>query len=687
MRAYNDFLLEIGTEELPAKGLFNLAVQLGEVFTQELTKAQLSFVAPQIFVTPRRLAILIKDLAVEQPAREIERKGPMLAAAFDEQHRPTKAAEGFARSCGVTVDQLQKSETPQGTWLVYRQQEAAKPTQELLPIFIQKTIKQLNLPKTMRWGSHDETFLRPVHWVTALLGDQTIHCELLGIKSNNQTHGHRFHYPYAITLNHPNQYLEKLTKEGYVLPDFAARRVEISAQMQRLADSKGCHVDLNETLLSEVTGLVEWPVALLGQFDERFIELPAEVIKATLEANQKSFTLWKDNKLQPYFITIANIESKNIAEVVKGNERVVHARLSDAEFFFKHDKKQKLDDYLSQLEKVSFQQKLGSLFDKTERIKMLAKHIATLLNADQNEALRSAELAKTDLVSTMVGEFPELQGVMGYYYAKAAGESLLVANAIKEHYLPRFAGDNLPNSKSGQIVALADRIDTLTSIFGINQLPTGDKDPFALRRAALGVLRILIECQLSLDLKELLKYAAESYKFKLPNSEVVQQTFDFIMERLRALYGEKNIPADVFAAVYAKNPTEPLDFDKRIRAVNEFRQLPQAQALAAANKRVSNILKETTIEGEVDAKLLKEDAERKLHQLVIERTKAIAPELQASNYTKALISLAELQQPVDAFFDKVMVMVDDKDLRNNRLRLLASLRKLFLNIADISLLQ
>lgn len=687
MRAYNDFLLEIGTEELPAKGLFNLATQLGEVFAQELTKAQLSFVAPQIFVTPRRLAILVKDLAMEQPAREIERKGPMLAAAFDEQQRPTKAAEGFARSCGVTVDQLQKSETPQGTWLVYRQKEAARPTAELLPTFIQKTIKQLTLPKTMRWYSEDEAFLRPVHWITALLGEQTIHCELFGIKSHNKTHGHRFHFPYAITLTHPNQYLKKLTGEGYVIPDFAARRAAISEQMQRLANSKACQVDLNEALLSEVTGLVEWPVALLGQFDERFIELPPEVIKATLEANQKSFTLWKDNKLQPYFITIANIESKNIAEVVKGNERVVHARLSDAEFFFQHDKQQKLENYLPQLEKVTFQQKLGSLSDKTARIMKLAEHIAKLLDYNVDEAVRAAKLVKTDLVTTMVGEFPELQGVMGSYYAKAEDESPVVANAIKEHYMPRFAGDDLPHSKAGQVVALADRLDTLVGIFGINQLPTGDKDPFALRRAAVGVLRILIECQLPLDLKELLNYAKESYKNTLPNAEVVQQTFDFMMERLRAWYGERNIPADVFAAVYAKNPTKPLDFHKRILAVNEFRQLPQAQALAAANKRVSNILKEITIEGEVDAKLLKEDAERKLHQLVIEKTKAIAPELQSGNYTKALVSLAELQQLVDAFFDHVMVMVDDMDLRNNRLRLLANLGKLFLNIADISLLQ
>lgn len=689
---HNDLLLEIFTEELPAKGLAKLSQQLADNIVLEINKAQLSFREYNVYATPRRLAVYIKDLLLQQPDYIVEKRGPAVQAAFDNNHQPTKAALGFARSCGVEMEQLQTTTTAQGSWLVFREEVAGKQAAELLPAIIQQAIKSLSLPKTMRWGNGEQAFLRPVHSVVLMLGSRVVPATLFGTTTQDKTHGHRFHYPFPIEITEPAHYLELLKNNGYVIADINERCQLITAEVQRLAHSKGGIAEPDADLINEVAGLVEWPVGLIGSFDQRFLQLPREVVSTTLRDNQKSFAvLTKDNKLLPYFITFANIESTDTAEVIKGNERVVRARLSDAEFFYTSDYKVPLVQRLEKLKSVLFQHKLGSLYDKTQRITALAEKIADILHIDKNKMARAAQLAKTDLVTSMVGEFPELQGVMGHYYALHDGESADVAIALQEQYLPRFAGDELPHTQMGYTLALADRLDTLIGIFGINQIPTGDKDPFGLRRAALGVLRILIERKLPLNLYELLENAASQYSANpLQNQEAVKQAFEFIMERLRTWYLDQNIGADVFAAVQAKMPQSPLDFHLRIQAVKEFRELPEAKALAAANKRVSNLLLKEGAEIKiqpVDAQLLVETSEQALQLAVATKIEHISPYLNAANYTAALVSLADLQGPVNNFFDHVMVMVDDQKLRENRIRLLAQLRNLFLNIADISLLQ
>lgn len=689
---HNDFLLEIFTEELPAKNLAKLSQQLADNFIIEMNKAQLTFAECKAYATPRRLAVLVSNLSLQQPDYVVEKRGPAIQAAFDENNQPTKAALGFARSCGVEISQLQTSSTSQGSWLVFREEMTGKQASELLPAMTEQAIQNLALPKTMRWGNGEQAFLRPVHSIVLMLGKEVVEAKIFGLTSSNQTHGHRFHRPFPIEITEPHQYLTLLKKEGRVIADYEERYAFITAEAQRLAQTKGGVIELDSALLQEVAGLVEWPVGLIGSFDQRFLALPREVVSTTLRDNQKSFAvLSKDCKLLPYFITFANIESTEIAEVIKGNERVVHARLSDAEFFYKSDCTAPLIDRLEKLKTVLFQHRLGTLYDKTQRITALANTLSELLAVDKTKAARAAQLAKTDLVTSMVGEFPELQGVMGHYYALHDGEANEVASALEEQYLPRFAGDQLPHTPIGGLLALADRLDTLIGIFGINQIPTGDKDPFALRRAALGVLRILIERKLPLNLFELLQQAANNYNAgQLQNTNAVAQAFDFVMERLRTWYSDQNISVDVFAAVQAKKPQSPLDFHLRIQAVQEFRELPQAKALAAANKRVSNLLLKEGSDikiQDVDAKLLVEVSEQELLLAVTNKIEHISPYLNAANYTAALVSLAELQGPVNNFFDHVMVMVEDNNLRENRIRLLAQLRNLFLNIADISLLQ
>lgn len=686
-----NFLFEIGTEELPAKNLKNILTAFTNAMSSELLYAQLSFQSIQGFATPRRLAVMIQQLALAQPAHEIERKGPALAAAFDSAGNPSKATEGFARSCNVSVADLQKKETPQGSWLIHRYVEAGKSTQALLPEMIKKIVSTLPFPKTMRWGNSEYAFIRPVHWLLMMHGTHVIDAELFGKKTGHETHGHRFHRPFAITIKNAADYTKTLHQDGMVIADFDERRKLIQTQITKMAAEKNGHGVIDEKLLDEVTGLVEWPVALCGQFSECFLTLPEEVVILTLQVHQKCFAIRNaDFKLLPYFITISNIESKDTERVVKGNERVVHARLSDAEFFYHTDKKQKLMDRLEKLKHVVYQEKLGSLYDKSERIVNLAQAMAESLNVNLEQAKRAALLCKTDLVTNMVGEFPELQGVMGYYYALSDGESREIAMALREHYLPRYAGDELPLTPLGCVIALADRLDTLVSYFAIDKIPTGDKDPFGLRRAALSLLRIIIEKQISCDLQALLQKAFQGLQLPNKNEQSVEKTFDFIMERLRSWYQEQGISADVFAAVLARRPTSPMHFDRRIKAVTEFRKLPQAQALATANKRVSNLLLkegQEDIAGDIAIELLIAPEEQVLHREVVKQLERIKPHLKEGNYTPALMALAELQPAVDHFFDTVMVMVDDEKLRDNRLRLLSSLRNLFLNIADISVLQ
>lgn len=687
----NDFLIEIGTEELPPKMLQQLVDALANGISKRLTTEELGFKKLYTYATPRRLAVLIEKLHSQQPARSIERRGPALRAAYDEQGKPTPALLGFARSCNTNPANLEKLETPQGSWLIYRSSEAGKTVKELLPTIINQALAELPIAKPMRWADLDIQFVRPVHWIVMLYGNTIIPANILGLPSSRLTFGHRVHHPRPIPLATASSYAKTLKTKGHVIADFAERRDMIRKQISKItARSKG-KAEINADLLDEVTGLVEWPVALLAEFDKTFLKLPKEALTTAMQHHQKCFPIVDAKKqLLPQFITISNLASKNKKEVMTGNERVMRARLSDAQFFYTTDCKQTLNDRLPALQHVIFQAKLGNLLAKSKRLAALATYIAPLIHGETDHAARAALLAKTDLVTAMVNEFPELQGVMGYYYALHDKEDKSVAIAIREHYLPRFAGDVLPQSKAGCILALADRIDNIVGIFGINQQPTSDKDPFGLRRAALGILRILIEQNLALNLQTSLEHAYHNYAPPLENSHAASQAFDFILERLRAWYQEQHITPDVFAAVFARRPTVPADFDARIKAVSAFRQLTQAPALIAANKRVSNLLLkegQQNIDGDVRSELLTETAEKTLAAQIKQKTKIVVPLYQKQDYVAALTELAALQKDVDQFFDTVMVMVDDTNIRNNRLRLLAQLRGLFLNTADISLLQ
>lgn len=685
-----DFLLEIGCEELPAKSLTFFSQTLANNIQNELQKAELKHGAIKTFATPRRLAVLVEKLTTQQPARNIERKGPAVSAAYDQQGKPTAASEGFARSCGVNVADLKVTKTDKGDFLFFHLQQEGSSAKKLLPAICKDALEKLPITKPMRWNSHAIKFIRPVHWILLLLGNESIETNLLNNISSNKTCGHHFMHPRAIAIKNPSEYARKLFEVGKVVPDFKQRQEMIYAQLLELNNNKQTVIQ-DEQLLQEVTGLVEWPVAMMGKFSEQFLEAPKEALILSMKTHQKYFSLQdSQGKLLPYFVTISNIESENPKRVIAGNERVMHARLSDASFFYHTDLQHSLHSRLEKLKTVVFQNKLGTLFDKSKRIALLANFIAKKLHADSASAERAGWLAKCDLLTEMVGEFPELQGIMGYYYALADKEPETVATAIKEQYLPRFAGDILPSSISGQAVAIADRIDTLIGIFGINQAPTGEKDPFGLRRAALGVMRTIIEKNLDLDLQELLIAAQKNYHVALPNSQTVNETFAFMLERLRMWYAEQNINADVFAAVLARQPTKPFDFHQRILAVQHFCKLPQAQALTAANKRVSNILKKedgVSSHSKINPGLFQQPQEHTLADLLTLKSKEVEQLCQQGKYTEALTNLAGLQQSIDDFFDHVMVMVDDEKIRNNRLALLMNLRNLFLQIADISMLQ
>ena len=684
------FLVEIGTEELPPKALRSLAESFAANFTAELDNAGLGHGKVEWFAAPRRLALKVANLAASQPDREVENRGPAVSAAFAASGQPPKAAEGWARGCGITVDQAERMVTDKGEWLLYRASVKGESAEALLANMVATSLSKLPIPKLMRWGASDVQFVRPVHTVTLLLGETLIPATILGIASDRVIRGHRFMGEPEFTIDSADQYPQILRERGKVIADYEARKAMIKADAEAAAAKIGGKADMIESLLEEVTSLVEWPVVLTAKFEEKFLAVPSEALVYTMKGDQKYFPVYSaDGKLLPNFIFVANIESKDPQQIIAGNEKVVRPRLADAEFFFNTDRKKRLEEYLPRLDTVLFQQQLGTLRDKTDRIESLAGWIAGQIGADVNHATRAGLLSKCDLMTNMVFEFTDTQGVMGMHYARHDGEAEDVAVALNEQYQPRFAGDALPSSLVSCAVAIADKMDTLAGIFGIGQHPKGDKDPFALRRAALGVLRIIVEKNLNLDLQSLTEEAVRLYGEKLTNVNVVSEVVDFMLGRFRAWYQDEGYAVDTIQAVLARRPTRPADFDARVKAVSHFRTLDEAAALAAANKRVSNILAKSdeTLNDAIRASVLKEDAEIRLAtQLVVlhDKLKSVFEE---GRYQEALSELAALREPVDQFFESVMVNVEDKEVRINRLTLLSELRELFLQVADISLLQ
>ena len=717
-----NFLVEIGTEELPPKALKTLATSFADNVEAELNQAGLTFDKIEWFAAPRRLAVKVLNLATQQPSKEIEKRGPAVSAAFDAEGKPTKAAEGWARGCGITVEQAERIATDKGEWLVHRAKIEGQPTKNLLNDIVTNALAKLPIPKPMRWADKTVQFIRPVHTVTMLLGDELIEGEILGVASARTIRGHRFLGEKEFEIQHADQYPQLLREKGSVVADFNERKAEILAKSQAKATALGGVADIEESLLEEVTSLVEYPNVLAAKFEERFLAVPAEALVYTMKGDQKYFPIYdKDGKLLPHFIFVSNINPEDPTAIIEGNEKVVRPRLTDAEFFFKTDLKQKLVDRLSRLETVLFQQQLGTLKDKTDRIEQLAGEIAKQIGADEAKAKRAGLLSKCDLMTNMVFEFTDTQGVMGMHYARHDGEDEEVAVALNEQYMPRFAGDELPKSLVASAVALADKFDTLTGIFGIGQAPKGSADPFALRRAALGALRIIVEKNLPLDLEDLVKKSVQSYesvaqtKFEenlgkgnprpifaiqkdgesklsvaspLTNANVVKEVVDFMLGRFRAWYQDKGIAVDVIQAVLARRPTRPADFDARVHAVSHFRTLDSAEALAAANKRVSNILaKADAAIGEINLTACVEPAEKALAEAVLVLRTEVQPLIAQSDYTAVLDKLANLRAPVDSFFDNVMVNAEDPALRQNRLAILNTLQGLFLQVADISVLQ
>ncbi len=684
-----NFLVEIGTEELPPKALKTLATSFSDNVEAELNQAGLTFDKIEWFAAPRRLAVKVLNLATQQPSKEIEKRGPAVSSAFDAEGKPTKAAEGWARGCGITVEQAERIATDKGEWLVHRAKIEGQPTKNLLNDIVANALAKLPIPKPMRWADKTVQFIRPVHTVTMLLGDELIEGEILGVASARTIRGHRFLGEKEFEIQHADQYPQLLREKGSVVADFNERKAEILAKSQANATALGGVADIEESLLEEVTSLVEYPNVLAAKFEERFLAVPAEALVYTMKGDQKYFPIYdKDGKLLPHFIFVSNINPEDPTAIIEGNEKVVRPRLTDAEFFFKTDLKQKLVDRLPRLETVLFQQQLGTLKDKTDRIEQLAGEIAKQIGADEAKAKRAGLLSKCDLMTNMVFEFTDTQGVMGMHYARHDGEDEEVAVALNEQYMPRFAGDELPKSLVSSAVALADKFDTLTGIFGIGQAPKGSADPFALRRAALGALRIIVEKNLPLDLEDLVKKSAALFGDKLTNQNVVADVVDFMLGRFRAWYQDEGIAVDVIQAVLARRPTRPADFDARVRAVSHFRTLDSAEALAAANKRVSNILaKADAAISEINLTACVEPAEKDLAEAVLALHTEVQPLIAQGDYTAVLDKLANLRAPVNSFFDNVMVNAEDPALRQNRLAILNTLQGLFLQVADISVLQ
>ncbi|WP_063650051.1 glycine--tRNA ligase subunit beta [Aliivibrio fischeri] len=684
-----NFLIELGTEELPPTALRSLAEAFASNFEAELKAADLAHQGVKWYATPRRLALKVAELAESQADKVVEKRGPAVSAAFDADGNPTKAAQGWARGNGITVEQADRLKTDKGEWLLHKEEVKGKPVQELVVDFAAKALAGLPIPKAMRWGNSDIQFIRPVKTLTILLGDELIEGSILGVSSARTLRGHRFMGESEFTIDSAEQYPAILEERGKVMADYDARKAIILADSEKAAAAVGGKADLEDDLVEEVTSLVEWPVVLTAKFEEEFLKVPSEALVYTMKGDQKYFPVYDENKkLLPNFIFVSNIESKEPRHVIEGNEKVVRPRLADAEFFFNTDRKRPLIDRLPELEQAIFQKQLGTIKDKTDRITELAGYIAEQIGADVEKSQRAGLLAKCDLMTSMVFEFTDTQGVMGMHYATHDGEDEQVALALYEQYMPRFAGDDLPSTDISSAVAMADKLDTLVGIFGIGQAPKGS-DPFALRRAALGVLRIIVEKEYNLDLVDLVAKAQSLFGDKLSNANVATDVIDFMLGRFRAWYQDEGFSVDIIQAVLARRPTKPADFDKRVKAVSHFRELDAAESLAAANKRVGNILAkfDGELAQEIDLALLQEDAEKALAEKVEILAEALEPVFAAGNYQEALSRLAELREPVDAFFDNVMVMADDEALKTNRLTLLNKLRNLFLDIADISLLQ
>ena len=683
-----DFLFEIGTEELPPKALPKLAQAFETQVVAALKEQQFEHGEVKLYYTPRRIALFITGLTTEQPEQLIEKRGPSTKVAYDAAGKPTPALQGFLNSCQITADKLETLETDKGAWVMYSARQRGAKASELLPSIIAVALNKLPIPKLMRWGSHEFQFVRPVHWLIMLLGDKIIKAEMFGCKTDRITYGHRVHHPDAISIDSPDQYAAVLSAKAKVIVDPQVRQKVILAQAQKLAESVAGEVVWHEALLAEVSNIVEWPVALLGEFAKDLLQVPHEALIGSMQSHQKAFAITdKAGQLQPYFIVISNLVSTAPAIVVKGNEKVIAARLADAKFFFAQDLKTPLIDHLASLAKVTFQHKLGSWGDQAQIIDKVASKIAGLIKVDIQQVSRAAILAKCDLMSEMVQEFPSLQGIMGKHYALASGENKIIAQAIQDHYQPNFSGDNLPTSEVGDCVALADKLVTLVGIFGIGLKPTGTKDPYKLRRAAIGVLRILIEKQYDLDVAELLEFTAKQYgtKLTMPDMTVVH---DYILERLRTWYHDQDIAYDIFDAVIAVAKTNLADLDLRIHAIKAFIILPQAEAFIAANKRIRNILKNQNNFDKlpvVNESLLAETAELELYNAMLKLEPDLNSMLKQREYKKYLSLLAGLQSKIDVFFDNVMVMADDQTVRANRLALLVQLRSMFIGVADLSL--
>ncbi|HFQ5346813.1 TPA: glycine--tRNA ligase subunit beta [Vibrio vulnificus] len=689
-----EFLIELGTEELPPTQLRTLAEAFAANFEAELKGAELAHEGVKWFAAPRRLALKVAALADSQSDKVVEKRGPAVSAAFDAEGNPTKAAQGWARGCGITVDQADRMVTDKGEWLLFKQEVKGQPTSEIVVELAAKALANLPIAKPMRWGNKTTQFIRPVKTLTMLMGSDLIEGEILGVASDRTIRGHRFMGEQEFTIDSAEQYPAILEERGKVMADYEARKAIILADAQKAAAAVGGIADLEDDLVEEVTSLVEWPVVLTAKFEEEFLKVPSEALVYTMKGDQKYFPVYDENKkLLPNFIFVSNIESKEPRYVIEGNEKVVRPRLADAEFFFNTDRKRPLIDRLPELEQAIFQKQLGTIKDKTDRITELAGYIAEQIGADVEKSKRAGLLAKCDLMTSMVFEFTDTQGVMGMHYARHDGEAEEVAVALNEQYMPRFAGDELPSNGVSTAVAMADKLDTIVGIFGIGQAPKGS-DPFALRRASLGVLRIIVEYGYNLDLVDLVAkakslFAQQDGTSRLTNDNVEQEVIEFMLGRFRAWYQDEGFSVDIIQAVLARRPTKPADFDQRVKAVSHFRELEAAESLAAANKRVGNILAkfDGELAADIDLALLQEDAEKALAESVEVMTEALEPAFATGNYQEALSKLADLREPVDAFFDNVMVMADDEALKKNRLTLLNNLRNLFLQIADISLLQ
>ena len=685
MRTEN-LLIELGTEELPPKALKSLAQAFSDGMHKALTDAELTFESIQYYAAPRRLALHITSLIDTQPDKTLEKRGPAVSAAFDQDGNPTRAAQGWARSNGIEVSDAERLVTDKGEWLLYKSNQTGQHINVLLQGLVEQALKSLPIPKPMRWGSSTTQFIRPVHTLCAIYGAELINIQILGKQSSRVIQGHRFHGKGTVEIQHADKYLESLEAE-YVIADFSSRREKIANGLGQLANELRLTADFDDALLDEIASLVEWPVVMQAGFDEGFLSVPKEALIYTMKDDQKYVPLLDANgNLASTFLFVANIESQQPEQVIQGNERVIRPRLADAQFFFETDKKQTLESRLSSLESVVFQKQLGTLADKSKRISQVAGSIAAKLGADVSSAQRAGLLSKTDLMTNMVMEFPDVQGVMGMHYAHNDGESKAVANALFEQYLPRYAGDQIANDPISISVALADKLDTLVGIFGIGQLPKGDKDPFALRRAAIGVLRTIVDNNLELDLSDLISDAAEALTGKLTNDDMYENVMSFVLGRFNAIYQDAGIDTDVIQAVSAKRPTRPNDFDSRIQAIAKFKRNPAAQSLAAAHKRAANILNKNAsgLTLTFDKALLVDEEETSLYKALMESNANTQSALARQDYDQVLSDIALLKEPVDAFFDNVMVMADDEGLKLNRLALLQDLRSVFEYIADIS---